>query len=294
MSASDLSYVQVLDTTMAYRETGAGDPIVFLHGNPTSSYLWRNILPRVGGYGRCLAPDLVGMGGSAKRPGYGDDRYRFREHRRYLDGLLEHLEVAERVILVGHDWGAVLAMDWARRHVDAVRGIAYLETLVGPVSWSGQNAPAPALFGALRQEAGEAMVLRDNDFVEKVLPAGTLRAFSEAELDAYRWPYLRAGEDRRPTLTWAREIPIDGKPADVHDIVVANAAFMSGTPIPKLFINGEPGALLTGPLRDSCRAWPNQQEVQVAGLHFLPEDSPERIGRALTDWISQLAAPAEP
>lgn len=180
MSIGELFYAQVLDTTMAYREVGAGDPIVFVHGNPTSSYLWRNILASAVPYGRCIAPDLIGMGGSAKLPGSGDDRYRFREHRRCLEELLAHLEAEERVTLVGHDWGAVLAVDWARRHPGAVRGIAYMETLVGPVSWSGQNAPDPDLFGPLRTDHGESMVLVHNDFVEKVLPAGTARHLTDA------------------------------------------------------------------------------------------------------------------
>ena len=288
MSIGELRHAPVLVNDDGLPEVGAGDPIVFLHGNPTSSYLWRNVLPATEPYGRCIAPDLIGMGGSAKRPGSGDDRYRFREHRRHLEALLAHLGVAERVILVGHDWGGVLAMDWVRRHPGAVRGIAYLETLVGPVSSSGPNAPDPGFFGPLRTDRGEAMVLTDNDFVERVLPAGTARHLTEAEMDAYRVPYVRAGEDRRPTLTWAREIPIDGDPADVHDTVVANATFMAGSPVPKLFINGEPGALLTGPLRAGCRSWPNQQEVTVAGVHFLPEDSPDEIGRALTAWLASL------
>lgn len=289
MSIGDPFYAPLLGTTMAYRDTGAGEPIVFLHGNPTSSYLWRNIVDQVGAYGRCIAPDLIGMGGSAKLAGSGDGRYRYSEHRRHLAALLALLEIDERVTLVGHDWGGVLAMDWARSHPGGVRGIAYMETLVGPVSWSGQNAPDPVLFGPLRTARGEEMVLLNNDFVEKVLPAGTARDLTDDEMDVYRRPYQRAGEDRRATLTWAREIPIDGEPSDVHDTVVANAAFMANSPIPKLFINGEPGALLTGPLRESCRAWPNQREVTVAGRHFLPEDSPDQISQALTQWLSTLA-----
>lgn len=274
---------------MAYREVGRGDPIVFLHGNPTSSYLWRNVLGWAAPFGRCVAPDLIGMGSSDKLPGVGDDRYRFVEHRRHLAALLAELGVTDRVVLVGHDWGGVLAVDWARHHPEAVRGIAYLETLVAPVSWSGPNAPEPDLFGRLRSPAGEDMVLRDNLFVETVLPAGTIRVLGDEDMEAYRRPYVSPGEDRRATLTWPRQIPIDGTPADVHRIVAANAAFMAGTDIPKLFVNGEPGALLTGPLRDRCRSWPGQQETTVPGLHFLPEDSPDDIGRALADWLRGLA-----
>ena len=281
--------VDVDGVTMAYREIGAGDPIVFLHGNPTSSFLWRHVVPALEPYGRCLAVDLVGMGGSGKLAGSGPGRYRFVEHARFLDGLLERLGVLERVVWVGHDWGGVLAFAWARRHPGAVRGIAYLETLVAPVSRDGPNAPDPSLFGALRSERGEAMVLRDNVFVERVLPAGTLRDYTAAELDAYRAPYREPGEGRRPTLTWSREIPIDGQPPDVHEIVAANAAWMAASPVPKLFVNAEPGALLTGPLREQCRRWPNQTEVTVPGLHFLPEDSPAAIAQALLDWVPGLA-----
>lgn len=286
--AAELRYADVLGTRMAYREAGRGDPIVFLHGNPTSSYLWRDVLGHVSPLGRCVAPDLIGMGASAKLPGTGDDRYRFVEHRRHLAAFLEALGITGRVTLVGHDWGGVLALDWARTHPAAVRGIAYLETLVAPVSWDGPNAPAPALFGPLRTAAGEEMVLRDNVFVETVLPAGTVRTLGPQELDAYRQPYLRPGEDRRPTLTWPREIPIDGTPGDVHRIVAANAEFMGRTAIPKLFVDGDPGALLTGPLRELCRSWPHQQEVTVPGLHFLPEDSPDLIGRAIAGWLGRL------
>lgn len=278
----------VLDSEMFHRECGSGPPIVFLHGNPTSSYLWRNVLGPVGEHGRCIAPDLIGMGRSRKRPGSGDDRYRFVEHRRYLDAFLDRIVPDDDVVLVGHDWGGVLAIDRARRHPHRVRGIAYLETLVAPVTWAGENAPDPALFGALRSPAGEDMVLRDNVFVEKVLPAGTARSLTEAEMGAYRAPYVTPGEDRRPTLTWPREIPIDGAPADVHEIVAANAEWMSGSPVPKLFVNAEPGALLTGPLRELCRGWPNQTEVTVAGVHFLPEDSPAEIAGHLAAWLPGL------
>lgn len=274
---------------MSFRFCGSGEPIVFLHGNPTSSHLWRSVLGHVEHLGRCLAPDLVGMGRSEKLPGSGTGSYRFVEHRSHLDDLLQQLDVTDRVVLVGHDWGGVLAMDWARRHPAAVRGIAYLETLTGPVTSDGPNAPSPDLFGPLRSPAGEQLVLRDNVFVETVLQAGTGRRLTGAEMDAYREPYREPGESRRPTLTWAREIPIDGLPADVHDVVVANAAWMSRTRVPKLLIRGDPGALLTGPLLAQARAWPDQDEVTVPGLHFLPEDSPHEIGEALARWIPALS-----
>ena len=284
-----LRFAEVRGLRMAYREVGSGPPIVFLHGNPTSSYLWRNVLDPLARHGRCLAPDLIGMGDSDPLPDSGPGRYRFVEHREHLDALLAALGVAADVVIVGHDWGGVLGVDWARRHPGAVRGVAYLETLVAPVCWHGENAPDPELFGPLRTDAGEELVLRDNVFVEKVLPAGTQRALSDDEMAAYRAPYLEPGESRRPTLTWPREIPIDGQPADVAAIVTANAEWMATTPVPKLFVNGSPGALLTGPLRELCRRWPNQREVTVPGLHFLPEDAPREIAEALHDWITALS-----
>jgi haloalkane dehalogenase len=265
-------------TRIAYREAGSGPPVVFLHGNPTSSYLWRDVLEPVAAIARCIAPDLIGMGESGP-----SSSYRFVDHRRYVEQFLG--ELTSEVILVGHDWGGVLATDWARRHPDAVKGIAYLETLVAPVTWDSPNAPAPELFRRLRSPEGERLVLEENVFIEVVLPSGTMRKLSDDELAAYRAPYVEPGESRRPMLTWAREIPIDGTPADVHDIVAANAAWMAQSRVPKLFINGDPGALLTGPLRELCRRWPNQREVTVPGLHFLPEDSAAAIAAALLDWI---------
>lgn len=242
-----MRYASALGRRMAYREVGAGDPIVFLHGNPTSSYLWRHVLERVEDLGHCLAPDLLGMGASDKLPDSGPGRYRYVEHRAHLDALLDQL-VTEPAVLVAHDWGGVLAMEWARRHPDRVRGLAYLETLVAPVSWSGANAPDPDLFRPLRGPEGEHLVLVANAFVEKVLPAGTVRALTDEEMDAYRAPYRTPGESRRPTLTWPREIPIDGEPADVAEIVSQNAAWMASSQLPKLFVNGEPGACS----RDLC------------------------------------------
>ena len=289
MRVATQRYAEVLGLRMAYREAGTGDPVVFLHGNPTSSYLWRDVLGPVADTGRwCVAPDLLGMGDSDKVGDPGPGSYRFVEHRRHLDALLARLGITDRVVLVGHDWGGVLAMDWARRHPHAVVAICYLETLVAPVSWAGENAPDPGLFRPLRSQDGERLVLADNVFVERVLPAGTLRELTDEEMTAYRAPYREPGESRRPTLTWPREIPIDGTPADVTALVTANAAWMAESPVPKLFVNGDPGALLTGPLREQCRRWPNQTEVTVPGLHFLPEDSAPLIAAALTRW---LAAP---
>lgn len=286
--AGVLRHVEVDGCVLAYREVGTGDPIVLLHGNPTSSYLWRNVIPQLAALGRCIALDLVGMGASAKLPDSGPGRYRYVEHRHFVAAALAELGVVERVVLVGHDWGGVLAIDWARGHQTSARAIAYLETLVAPVRSDSPNAPDPSVFDRLRGPEGERLVLEENFFVEHVLPAGTMRNYSAAEMDAYRAPYAERGEPRRPTLSWAREIPIDGVPADVHRIVAGNAAWMARTAVPKLFINGEPGALLTGPLRDLCRQWPNQREITVPGLHFLPEDAPDDIGSGLAEWITDL------
>jgi haloalkane dehalogenase len=284
------SEIDIAGVRLAYRHAGEGPPpVVFLHGNPTSSYLWRDVLGPVSAVARCIAPDLVGMGRSGRSTADADQRYRFTDHRRYVDGFFEALGLYD-VILVGHDWGGVLAIDWARRHPDSVRGIAYLETLTAPVTWDSPNAPAPELFQKLRGPEGDDLVLEQNVFVETVLPSGILRDLSPDELAAYRAPFTVPGESRRPLLTWAREIPIDGTPADVHDIVAANAAWMATSQVPKLFVNGDPGALLTGPLRERCRRWPNQREVTVRGSHFLPEDSGGAIAAALVDWIGRLSS----
>lgn len=277
-------YLDVEGTTMAYVDTGVGDPIVFLHGNPTSSYLWRNVLPHCTDLGRCLAPDLIGMGRSGRRA---DAAYRFVDHARYLDAWFDTLDL-DRVVLVGHDWGGALAFHWAHRHPDRVRGIAYMETIVRPLTWEEWPEAARRVFQGMRSPAGEEMVLEKNVFVERVLPGSVLRALTEAEMAAYRRPFREPGESRRPTLTWPREIPIDGEPADVVAITAAYAAWMQQTPVPKLFINAEPGAILTGAQREFCRGWPNQREVTVPGTHFIQEDSPDPIGAALASFVQEL------
>ena len=271
----------VLGTEMAYVDTGRGEPIVFLHGNPTSSYLWRNVIPHLSDHGRCLAPDLVGMGESGKAP---DGAYRFADHARYLDAWLDALGLT-RVVLVVHDWGSALGFHWARRHPDRVRGIAYMEGIVRPVTWEEWPEAARRIFQALRSPAGEAMVLEKNVFVERILPASVLRGLGEAEMARYRGPYREPGESRRPTLTWPREIPVGGEPADVVEIVRAYGAWLERAPLPKLFVNAEPGSILVGAQREYCRAWPRQQEVTVPGSHFLQEDSPAAIGRAIAAWL---------
>ncbi len=272
--------------TMAYVEVGEGDPIVLLHGNPTSSYLWRNIIPHLTDLGRCIAPDLVGMGDSDKLPDPGAGSYRFVEHRRYLDGLLEQLDVTERVVLVVHDWGSGLGLDWANRHRDAVAGIACMEAIVRPVTWDEWPDLARGVFQGFRSPAGEAMVLDKNVFVERVLPGSIIRTLDDDEMAEYRRPFLNPGEDRRPTLTWPRQIPIEGEPADVVAIAAAYAEWLSQSSVPKLLVNAEPGAILKGAALEFCRTWPNQTEVTVAGNHFLQEDSPDEIGTAIADWIT--------
>ena len=273
---------------MAWVEAGAGDPVVFLHGNPTSSFLWRNIMPHVSHLGRCIAPDLIGMGDSEKLEPAGPDRYRFIEHRDFLDALLAETGVERNVTLVVHDWGSALGFDWANRHRDAVRGIAYMEAIVRPVSWDEWPEQSRPVFEGLRSSAGEELVLDRNVFVERILPGSIMRKLTEEEMAEYRRPYTDGGESRRPTLTWPRQIPIDGEPADVVEIVQSYADWLSTSPVPKLFVNAEPGAILVGAQREFCRSWPNQTEVSVPGIHFVQEDSPDEIGSAVAAWLAGL------
>jgi len=278
-------HATVAGRRMAYVETGRGDPIVFLHGNVTSSYMWRNVIPHVADLGRCIAIDNIGQGDSEKLRPSGPGSYRLVEHQRYIDGLLAALGVDRNVTLVVHDWGSQLGFTWAHSHPDAVAGIAYLQALVGNFSWDQWPPEVQALFRRFRSPEGEALVLEQNFFVERILPAMVMRQLLPAELDEYRRPYRNPGEDRRPTLTWPRELPIEGEPADVLAIIERNSAWLGRTPIPKLFVNAEPGAVLVGRHREICRAWPNQTEVTVRGLHYVHEDSPDEIGRALRAWI---------
>ncbi|MGI9050427.1 MAG: haloalkane dehalogenase [Rubrobacteraceae bacterium] len=276
--------IPVLDTEISYVDAGSGDPVVFLHGNPTSSYLWRNIIPHVEGQGRCLAPDLVGMGESGKAP---DVSYRFVDHARYLDAWFEALELTD-VTLVIHDWGSGLGFHWASRHPERVRSIVYMEAIVKPVDWEEWPEQASGIFQAMRSPAGEEMVLEKNVFVERILPSSILRDLTEEEMNVYRRPYLEPGESRRPTLTWPREVPLDGEPEDVVKIVGGYAEWLSESEIPKLFINAEPGVILTGAQREFCRSWPNQEEITVSGAHFVQEDSPHEIGEAVANFVSRI------
>jgi haloalkane dehalogenase len=281
---------RVLGREMAYVDVGQGDPIVLLHGNPTSSYLWRNVLPHLQPRGRCITPDLIGMGDSDKLPDNGPGSYRFVEHRRYLDALLQALDVYERVTLVVHDWGSALGFDWANRHREAVTGIAYMEAIVMPQAWDHwDKLNMRSVLKALRSEAGEDMVLRDNFFVEKILPKAVLRTLSVEEMAEYRRPFAEPGEGRRPTLTWPRQIPIEGEPADVTAIAAAYANWLATSDVPKLLVKAEPGLLVAGGSNlDFARGLPAQTEVTVAGLHFLQEDSPDEIGQAIAVWMGTL------
>jgi haloalkane dehalogenase len=276
----------VAGTEIACIDTGSGDPIVLLHGNPTSAYLWRNVIPHLAGLGRCLAPDLAGMGQSGKAP---NGSYRFVDHARYLDAWFAALGLVQKITLVVHDWGSALGFHWACRNRAAVKGIAYMEAIVMPLRWDEWPENARNIFQLLRSPAGEELILQKNIFIERILPGAVLRELTEPEMAAYRQPWLEAGESRRPMLSWPREIPVDGQPADVTAIVQGYARWLSAdATLPKLFVNAEPGAILTGRQREYCRQWPNQHEVTVAGAHFVQEDSPHQIGDAIAQWYKTL------
>jgi haloalkane dehalogenase len=280
-------FVSVFGRRMAYEESGEGDPIVFLHGNPTSSYLWRNIIPYARAHGRCIAPDLIGMGDSEKLPNPTANSYRFVEHRRYLDAFFATLGLNKRVTLVVHDWGSALGFDWARRNPDAVRGIVHMESIVAAIEWDDMPAAAQPRFRAVRSEEGEKLILEQNIFIEQSIVRGTMRPYSDTEMTEYRRPYLEPGPSRMPMLTWPRELPIGGTPTDVVDIVDAYATWLATSPIAKLYVRAEPGTHAPR-LVEQIRRWPNQQEIAVRGIHYPQEDSPDEIGAALAAWLSNL------
>jgi len=283
----DLRRIGVLDTEMAYVDTGQGRPVVFLHGNPTSSFLWRHIIPEVEGAARCLAPDLVGMGQSGTAP---SGSYRFVDHARYLDAWFDAMGLTRDVTLVVHDWGSALGFHWARRHPERVSGLVYMEAIVRPLTWADWPENARKIFQGMRSPAGEDLVLQKNVFVERVLPASVMRPLTDAEMAVYRAPYREPGESRRPVLTWPREIPVDSEPPDVVAIVDAYGQWLAQSPVPKLFVNAEPGSILVGAQRDFCRTWPNQDEVTVKGLHFVQEDSPGEIGQAIRAFLGRTGS----
>ena len=272
-------------TNISYVDTGSGDPIVFLHGNPTSSYLWRNIITHLRFDARCLAPDLMGMGDSGKSP---NSSYRFIDHSSVLDSWFDAVGLTSKVTLVVHDWGSALGFHWAKRNPEHVKGIVYMEAIVRPMTWEEWPEASRNLFQGFRSPAGEEIIIEKNVFVERVLPGSVLRKLTEEEMEVYRRPYIEGGESRRPTLTWPREIPIDGAPPDVVQIVSEYAEWLSSSPIPKLFINADPGAILVGAQREFCRSWSNQKEITVPGQHFIQEDSPDEIGLAIADWYQTI------
>ena len=281
-------FADVNGKRIAYLEAGRGDPIVLLHGNPTSSYLWRNIIPTLEGCGRVIAPDLIGQGDSEKLPaGNGADRYSFEVAFEYLDGLLREIGANNNVTLVIHDWGSGLGFHWARLNPESVKGIAYMEAIVMPMSWDDWPESARGIFQGFRSPKGEDLVLERNMFVEAVLPSSIIRELADDEMNAYRAPF-DTPDNRQPTLNWPRQIPIEGEPSHMVELVEAYGAFMASSDIPKLFINADPGSILVGKQREFCRSWPNQLEVTVKGLHFLQEDSPQEIGQAIATWHAAL------
>ncbi len=290
----DKQFIEVGDKRMAYVEMGSGDPIVFQHGNPTSSYLWRNIMPALATRGRCIAVDLIGMGDSDKLDNPGPDSYRYVEHRDFLFAAWEKLGIQENVTLVLHDWGTALGFDWAVQHAHCIKGLAYMEGIPCPITWEDWPDAVTPLFQGFRSDAGEAMVLEKNVFVERVLPGSVLRGLTDEEMAVYRRPFATPGEDRRPTLTWPRQIPLDGEPTDVVEIASRYAEWLSGSDVPKLFVNAEPGAILTGRQREFCRGFSNQTEVTVAGSHFIQEDSPAEIAAAINRWLDSIETQSQP
>ncbi|MEZ7990632.1 MAG: haloalkane dehalogenase [Halioglobus sp.] len=281
-------FASVKGKQIAYVEEGSGDPIVLLHGNPTSSFLWRNVIPELVESGRVIVPDLIGQGDSEKLPASdGPERYSLEVAYSYVDGLLESIGANENVTLVIHDWGTGVGFLWAMRHPAAVKGVAYMEGIVKPVSWSDWPESAVGIFKGFRSDKGEDLILNRNMFIEGVLPSSVIRPLSNTEMDAYRAPHLET-DDRQPLLNWPRQIPIEGEPKDVVALVNEYGAFMAASDIPKLFINADPGSILVGAQREFCRSWPNQQEVTVKGLHFIQEDSPVEIGQAVANWLKAL------
>ena len=281
-------FITINGHRMAFVEMGKGPAMLFLHGNPTSSYLWRDIMAPLADHYRCIAPDLIGMGDSEKLPDSGPQRYTFAEHYSYLEPLIARLIPEGPVILVIHDWGSALGFHWANNRRERIAGICYMEGIVQPYTWDTFSQAARPVFEGFRSSAGESMVLEKNIFVEKVLPGSIIRSLSEDEMNEYRRPFLEPGEDRRPTLTWPRQIPIDGEPADVTGIVEAYGKWLATSEVPKLFINAEPGAITVGAVRDFCRTWPNQTEVTVKGIHFIQEDSAAQIAGAIRDWRTAI------
>lgn len=285
---AEKKFIEIKGRRMAYIDEGEGDPIVFQHGNPTSSYLWRNIMPYCRGLGRLIACDLIGMGDSEKLPHSGPGSYSYLEQRSFLFALWEELKLKQNVVLVLHDWGSVLGFDWANQHRSRVQGIVHMEALAIPFKWHEFEPHLRDLFRALRSDAGEELILKNNVFVEKVLPGGIFRKLSDAEMQEYRRPFMNEGEDRRPTLSFPRQIPLDGEPEDVARVVADFGNWLQQSPVTKLWIHGNPGAVENDAMRTFCSTWPNQKEITVKGKHFVQEDSPHEIGEAIAGFVKDL------
>ena len=283
----DKKYIDVLGKQVAYVEMGEGDPIIFQHGNPTSSYLWRNIMPQLQSLGRCIAMDLIGMGDSEKLEDKGNMTYSYDTHKKYFDGFLDAIGVESNATLVIHDWGSALGFDWANDYPQRVKAICYMEGIVQSMEWEDWNEDAKGIFQGFRSPAGEEMILEKNLFIEAVLPGSILRKLSDAEMNEYRRPF-NDKKSRRPTLDWPRQIPLENDPPEICRIVDSYSQWMAENNIPKLFINAEPGAILIGKQREFCRTWKNQKEVTVKGSHFIQEDSPNEIGNAIFDWLKGI------
>lgn len=281
-------YRTVMGRQMAVIDEGQGRSIVFQHGNPTSSYLWRNVMRGCEGLGRLIACDLIGMGDSDKLPGEGDARYGWDVHYAHLCALWDQLDLGDRIIVVIHDWGSSLGFQWIMDHADRIAGVVYMEAIATPMTWEHWPEGARSIFQGFRSAAGEKLILDRNLFIEGVLPGSVIRRMSDTEMDEYRRPFLIPGEDRRPMLTWPRHIPIDGEPPAIVERARAYGAFMQTSAIPKLFINADPGSILVGPARDYCRTWANQREVTVPGLHFIQEDSPAEIAAEIRNFVAEI------
>jgi haloalkane dehalogenase len=291
---AELKHRDVKGRRMAYIDQGEGDAIVFQHGQPASSYVWRNVMPHLKGIGRLIACDLIGMGGSDKLdPSLGPGRYSLPTHRSHLSDLWDQLDLGNRIVLVLDDWGAVLGFDWARQNSQCVKGIVHMEAIAARLTWSDLPEYAHPLFKALRSPEGQRMVVEENIFIEKVLPQAAFRKFTDDEMEQYRSPFRNPGEDRRAMLAWPCSLPIDGEPAEVAEVVSRNCDWLAQSPLPKLFVNGEPGTLARDRLRDIIRRWPNQAEVTVRGRKLLQEDSPEEIGAAIADFVKRVRGPGE-
>ena len=281
-------YKDIKNSKMAFIDEGSGDTFLFLHGNPTSSFLWRNIAPHVEDIGRIVIPDLIGMGDSDKLEGVDNPGYKYHGQYSYLTALMDELDLGNNIHLIIHDWGSAMGFQFARENKDRIKSITYMEAIVMPLTWDQWPDPATKIFGLFRSEAGEELVLEKNFFVERILLADSSTGYTEEEKSEYIRPFINPGEDRRPTLTWPRQIPLDGEPSDVVEEVRLNAEFHKESDIPKLFINADPGSILIGDQREFARSWKNQTEITVKGNHFIQEDSSEEIGAALRNFVESL------